>query len=137
MNTIFGNIKWQKPFLVLLISTYLMSCTHWKVLREPYSEQLKKEKPEIIEVESIYGRKIIMKHPHIVGDSLFGIYERNDPVGFGQLSDTIAVGVNEIVTIREEKKFHESRTGSLIVGTSLFIGIVIIAVVLLPKPNLL
>ena len=102
MKTILDNMKWQKPFLVLLISTYLMSCTHWKVLKEPYREQIEKDKPNVIKVESVYGRKIILKNPNIVGDSLLAIYERNDPMTFQIKSDTIYVSMDEIRQIKKE-----------------------------------
>ena len=113
-----------------------MSCTHWKTLKKPYAEKFEKERPETIEVESLFGRKIILKYPQVIGDSLYGIYTRNNPVGFGQISDTIGVGINEIVAIKEKKTFHESRTGSVIITISIFFGIILIGIVVLPKPKL-
>ena len=81
---------------------HLVGCTHWKVLKEPYHEQIKKDNPKRIQVESVYGRKIILKNPNIVGDSLLAIYERNDPITFQMKSDTICVSMFEIKQIKKE-----------------------------------
>ena len=102
MRKSLNHMKWQKSFIVILIFTHLMSCTYWKALKKPYAEQIEKEKPKSIEVQSIYGRKIILNHPNIVGDSLWAIYDRNDPITYQTRSDTICVSMDEIKQIKKE-----------------------------------
>ena len=102
MKQLIGKMKSQQPFIFILILSHLMSCTHWKALNKPYKEQLEKEKPKTIEVESIYGRKIKLKNPHLDGNNLLGIYERDDPITFQIKSDTIRVSMDEIKQIKKE-----------------------------------
>jgi hypothetical protein len=100
-------------------------------LKQPYPEQIEKEKPEIIEVESVYGRKIILKSPNIVGDSLLGIYERNDPVADQSRSDTIYVATDEIKQI----KIETVNPYFVVLLGGAFIGLLIFAIAL-EKSNL-
>jgi len=95
-------MKSQQPFIIILILAHLINCTNWKIVKKPYAEQIENEKPENIEVESIYGRKIKLKNPHFVGNNLCGIYERDDPITFGIKSDTIFVSMDEIKQIKKE-----------------------------------
>ena len=97
------NLKWFNPFIILLIIAHVYSCSSWKIINQPVEENIEQEKPKIIEVETIYGKKINLKNPLIAGDSLFGIYVGNNLSNYQSKNDSIYIPLKDIMQIKQEK----------------------------------
>ena len=67
------KIKWQKPFIVLLIVSHLLGCSEWALIRKPASRSIINDKPEKIQIELKNGEKFILHNPVVKQDTLWGV----------------------------------------------------------------
>jgi hypothetical protein len=92
---IVDKTTWFQPFIVLLIFTQLMSCTPWKLLKEPVKEQLIQKEPTEVKIKLKSGKSYVLEEPIFHGDSLTGIKWKNDTLAFA-LNDIQETSVREL-----------------------------------------
>jgi len=101
MKIILVNIKWYKPFIVLIIFMQLFSCQSWILMKEPL-ENIIDENPEKVKIINRQQQEIKLSFPYLEGDSLKGlVVDYHSKNMFSE--DTICMPVDRITKIYVEK----------------------------------
>ena len=110
-----NNLKWHKPFIILLIISHLIGCAKWSVIEKPEDKYILENAPEWVEIELYSGEKIILKDTHVIEDSLQGTREqiKGDPRGSVYFKYNYSIHLNEIKQFRE-RKFDKGATAGLV-----------------------
>lgn len=100
-------LKWFKPFIILLISAHLYSCSSWYVLKEPYAKQINDKKPKLVKVELYDGERMEICNPSIEGDTLTGIIlvkkEKRTSLESYYQEDTLTIALHNFNQIKMKK----------------------------------
>ena len=123
MKAILVNIKWYKPFIVLIIFMQLVSCQSWILKKEPI-ENIINQKPEEVKIINRQQQKIKLSFPYLERDSIkSGRFDDNSNRMIAE--GTISVPVQEISQIYVEKSDAHPTMVLLI-----FIGVITFLIVL-------
>lgn len=127
------NLKWFKPFIILLIIVHLYSCLSWHVLKEPYIEQINDQKPKLVKSELYNGEGVRIYNSSIKEDRMSGIIlEKKDKETF--LPALCQDGTSSVsqcdFNLIKEKKINGDNTIVFIffVGTLVGVGILVPAI---------
>ena len=105
MNNSSAKIKWQKPFIVLLIFTHLLGCMDWVLIKQPAEQSIILDKPKKIKIILNNGDEYLIYNPVIEQDSLMGgIYIPKEIVlsqdqQYNIKKATLTIPYNHIITI--------------------------------------
>ena len=78
-----------------------MSCTPWKVLKEPVKDQLFQKEPTEVKLKLKTGDSFELKNPIVHEDSLTGIKWKNDTLtfAFNDIEETSVRELHRTITI--------------------------------------
>lgn len=90
----------------------------WYVGKEPYNKQINEEKPRLVEVELINGKKIELHNPYLQSDDLIGVIITENRERFQK--HTVSISLLHIKQIKEK----EIDAGVTVIFILLCLGIV-------------
>jgi hypothetical protein len=62
----------KRPVAVLLVVVQVAGCTSWRVETLPPAELISQKHPDLLRVEQVDGKRVMVYRPEVQGDSLLG-----------------------------------------------------------------
>ncbi len=113
----------RRVILPLTLLAFLSACHKWVPLEPPVAQAIAEEEPGTVRVTLADNSRVVLKEPHISGDSLVAFEE-------GKEAQTVALPLEDLQRV-EEKRADTPTTIGLVVGSiGVFIGLAMLAYVI-------
>ncbi len=100
----------RRVVLPLTLLAFLSACHKWVPLEPPVAQAITEEEPGTVRVTLADNSRVVLKEPHISGDSLIAFEEGKEP-------QTVAVPLEDLQRV-EEKRANTPATVVLILGAA-------------------
>jgi hypothetical protein len=113
----------RRVVLPLTLLAFLSACHKWVPLEPPVAQAITEEEPGTVRVTLADNSRVVLKEPHISGDSLIAFEEGKEP-------QTVALLLEDLQRV-EEKRANTPATIGLVVGSlGVAIGLAMLAYVI-------
>ncbi len=113
----------RRVILPLTLLAFLSACHKWVPLEPPVAQAIAETESGTIRVTLADSSRIVLKEPHISGDSLMAFEDEKEP-------QTVALLLEDLQRV-EEKRANTPATIGLVVGSiGVFIGLAMLAYVI-------